>query len=231
MDGPYQTNLPPVEDIISSIRVDRDGQVRRIRHEEEIDVLEYQVLTREIEPSLKPLEEIIRESVFCLGGRKAHLLGDKQIPSVGVFDEASSKDAIGLLLDSLLTVVGATFDRKNYQPLDKLSVYQMPMVEASKQKGLKNLNELNSVMMPITYTLNSVLTLTQSVPKLDSFATSLVLSSFVSFQTMRDLSREEVMMVSELSMGQAIEVTHLVWARIVLCRTRESAMVVVEVAL
>ncbi|GJV01334.1 retrovirus-related pol polyprotein from transposon TNT 1-94 [Tanacetum coccineum] len=36
-----------------------DGQVRRIRHEEEIDVLEYQVLTREIEPTLKPLEEII----------------------------------------------------------------------------------------------------------------------------------------------------------------------------
>ncbi|GKC67064.1 hypothetical protein Tco_1099662 [Tanacetum coccineum] len=41
-DGPYQTTLPPVEDIISSIRVDRDGQVCRIRHEEEIDVLEYQ---------------------------------------------------------------------------------------------------------------------------------------------------------------------------------------------
>ncbi|GJW74001.1 hypothetical protein Tco_0133371 [Tanacetum coccineum] len=45
-----------------------DGQVCRIRHEEEIDVLEYQVLTREIEPTLKPLEEIIRENVFCLGG-------------------------------------------------------------------------------------------------------------------------------------------------------------------
>ncbi|GJT84501.1 retrovirus-related pol polyprotein from transposon TNT 1-94 [Tanacetum coccineum] len=67
MDGPYQTNLPPIEDIISSIRVDRDGQVRRIRHEEEIDVLEYQVLTHEIEPSLKPLEEIIWENVFYLG--------------------------------------------------------------------------------------------------------------------------------------------------------------------
>ncbi|GJT36213.1 retrovirus-related pol polyprotein from transposon TNT 1-94 [Tanacetum coccineum] len=44
-----------------------EGQVCRIRHEEEIDVLEYQVLTREIEPTLKPLEEIIRENVFCLG--------------------------------------------------------------------------------------------------------------------------------------------------------------------
>ncbi|GKB35556.1 hypothetical protein Tco_0880498 [Tanacetum coccineum] len=58
-DGPYQTNLPPIEDIILSIRFDHDGQVRRIRHEEEIDVLEYQVLTREIEPTLRPLEEII----------------------------------------------------------------------------------------------------------------------------------------------------------------------------
>ncbi|GKF74420.1 hypothetical protein Tco_0220752, partial [Tanacetum coccineum] len=37
-DGAYQTNLPSIEDIISSIRIDRDGQVRRIRHEKEIDV-------------------------------------------------------------------------------------------------------------------------------------------------------------------------------------------------
>ncbi|GJT92713.1 copia protein [Tanacetum coccineum] len=72
-DGPYQTNLPSIEDIISSIRIDRDGQVRRIRHEEEIDVLEYQVLTREIEPTLKPLEEIIRENVFCVGGNRDHV--------------------------------------------------------------------------------------------------------------------------------------------------------------
>ncbi|GJT93708.1 hypothetical protein Tco_1082553 [Tanacetum coccineum] len=73
-DGPYQTNFPPIEDIISSIRINLDGQVRRIRHEEEIDVLEYQVLTREIEPTLKPLEEIIFENVFCLGGNWDHVL-------------------------------------------------------------------------------------------------------------------------------------------------------------
>ncbi|GKA42961.1 hypothetical protein Tco_0735621, partial [Tanacetum coccineum] len=72
-DGPYQTNLPSIEDIILSIRIDRDGQVRRIRHEEEIDVLEYQVLTHEIEPTLKPLEEIIQENVFCLGGNRDHV--------------------------------------------------------------------------------------------------------------------------------------------------------------
>ncbi|GJY75466.1 hypothetical protein Tco_0480582 [Tanacetum coccineum] len=72
-DGPYQTNPLSPDDIISSIRIDREGQVRRIRHEEEIDVLEYQVLTREIEPTLKPLEEIIRENVFCLGGNRDHV--------------------------------------------------------------------------------------------------------------------------------------------------------------
>ncbi|GJQ90262.1 retrovirus-related pol polyprotein from transposon TNT 1-94 [Tanacetum coccineum] len=43
-DGPYQTNPPSIEDIISSIRIDREGQVRRIRHEEEIDVMHYQIL-------------------------------------------------------------------------------------------------------------------------------------------------------------------------------------------
>ncbi|GJZ93584.1 hypothetical protein Tco_0665649 [Tanacetum coccineum] len=45
-DGPYHTNPPSIDDIISSIRIDREGQVRRIRHEEEIDVLEYQILTQ-----------------------------------------------------------------------------------------------------------------------------------------------------------------------------------------
>ncbi|GJZ64854.1 hypothetical protein Tco_0621550 [Tanacetum coccineum] len=74
-DSPYQTNLPSPDDIISSIRIDKECQVRRIRHEEEIDVLEYQVLTREIEPTLKPLEEIIWENVFCLGGHKEYLMG------------------------------------------------------------------------------------------------------------------------------------------------------------
>ncbi|GJR84602.1 hypothetical protein Tco_0155387 [Tanacetum coccineum] len=37
-DGPYQTNPPSPDDIISYIRIDREGQVTRIRYEEEIDV-------------------------------------------------------------------------------------------------------------------------------------------------------------------------------------------------
>ncbi|GKB12139.1 retrovirus-related pol polyprotein from transposon TNT 1-94 [Tanacetum coccineum] len=73
LDGLYQTNPPSIEDIISSIRINREGQVRRIRHEEEIDVLEYQILTHEIMSTLKPLEEIIWENVFCLGGNRDHV--------------------------------------------------------------------------------------------------------------------------------------------------------------
>nr|GEU73879.1 pentatricopeptide repeat-containing protein [Tanacetum cinerariifolium] len=73
IDGPYQTNPPSTDDIISSILIDQEGKVRRIRHEEEIDVLKYQILTREIVPTLKPLEEIIQENVFCLGDNRDHV--------------------------------------------------------------------------------------------------------------------------------------------------------------
>ncbi|GKC48908.1 hypothetical protein Tco_1071653 [Tanacetum coccineum] len=37
-EGPYQTNLPSPDDIISYVREDREGQVTRIRHQEEIKV-------------------------------------------------------------------------------------------------------------------------------------------------------------------------------------------------
>nr|GEW85886.1 retrovirus-related Pol polyprotein from transposon TNT 1-94 [Tanacetum cinerariifolium] len=62
--GPYQTNPSSPDDIISSIRIDQEGQVCRIRHEEKVDVYEYQIFTCEIVPTLKPLEEIILKNVF-----------------------------------------------------------------------------------------------------------------------------------------------------------------------
>ncbi|GJV97170.1 copia protein [Tanacetum coccineum] len=55
-----------------------EGQVRRIRHEKEIDVHDHQILTREIVPTLKPLEEIIRENVFCLGDHVMNPLTTQQ---------------------------------------------------------------------------------------------------------------------------------------------------------
>ncbi|GKD48871.1 retrovirus-related pol polyprotein from transposon TNT 1-94 [Tanacetum coccineum] len=48
---------------------DREGQVTRIRHQEEVEVQDYQILTREIVSTFKPLEEIIQENVFYLGAR------------------------------------------------------------------------------------------------------------------------------------------------------------------
>ncbi|GJT74804.1 hypothetical protein Tco_1041529 [Tanacetum coccineum] len=90
-DGPYQTNPPLSDDIISSIRIDREGQVTRIRHEEEIDVHDHQILTREIVSTLKPLKEIIRENVFCLT-RKDHGMrrGRHSTYSSSAFDQPSS---------------------------------------------------------------------------------------------------------------------------------------------
>ncbi|GJS26379.1 hypothetical protein Tco_0486999 [Tanacetum coccineum] len=72
-EGPYQTNLPSPDDIISYIREDREGQVTRIRHKEEIEVQDYQILTRKVMSTLKPLEKIIWENVFCLGGNQDHV--------------------------------------------------------------------------------------------------------------------------------------------------------------
>nr|GEW05306.1 transposase, Ptta/En/Spm, transposase, Tnp1/En/Spm-like protein [Tanacetum cinerariifolium] len=42
LEGPYQTNLPSSDDTIPYIREDREGQVTRNRHQEEIDVQKYQ---------------------------------------------------------------------------------------------------------------------------------------------------------------------------------------------
>ncbi|GKB39667.1 hypothetical protein Tco_0884609 [Tanacetum coccineum] len=50
--------------------LDREGQVSRIRHKEEIDVHEYQILTHEILTTFKASEEIILENIFCLGGNR-----------------------------------------------------------------------------------------------------------------------------------------------------------------
>ncbi|GJT97842.1 hypothetical protein Tco_1093360 [Tanacetum coccineum] len=64
LEGPYQTNLPSPDDIISYIREDQEGQVIRMHHQEEVEVHDYQILTCEIVSTLKPLEEITQEKPF-----------------------------------------------------------------------------------------------------------------------------------------------------------------------
>nr|GEU40115.1 cytochrome P450 [Tanacetum cinerariifolium] len=94
-EGPYQTNLPSPDDIISYIREDREGQATRIRHKEETEVQNYQILTREIMSTLKPLEEIIQENVFCLGEQNTRKdfgtrRGRQSTSSSSAFDQPSS---------------------------------------------------------------------------------------------------------------------------------------------
>ncbi|KAD4179580.1 hypothetical protein R6Q59_023077 [Mikania micrantha] len=48
-------------------------------------------------------------------------------------------DGTGLLLNSVMTVVGATFDGQTFHPLDTLSTLQRPVVEALKDQVYKNL--------------------------------------------------------------------------------------------
>ncbi|GKD27710.1 hypothetical protein Tco_1233924, partial [Tanacetum coccineum] len=75
------------------------GQVRRIRNEEEIDLLEYQVLTREIEPTLKPLEEIIQENVFCLG-------------VIGIMENPKLENESYVLYDRVMTPLAVQLEQK-----------------------------------------------------------------------------------------------------------------------
>nr|GEX25795.1 ribonuclease H-like domain-containing protein [Tanacetum cinerariifolium] len=56
LEGPYQTKLPSLDDIISFIREDREGQVTRIRHQEEVESenLEMIVAQEEVVIPLSP---------------------------------------------------------------------------------------------------------------------------------------------------------------------------------
>lgn len=54
-------------------------------------------------------------------------------------------DGIGLLFNSVFTVVGATFDGQIYLPLEKLAGIQMSLVESLKQQFHKSLDR----MLPI----------------------------------------------------------------------------------
>ncbi|GJR05035.1 hypothetical protein Tco_0528019 [Tanacetum coccineum] len=58
-DGPYETFLPSLDDIITLVRVDREGPVTRVHHNKEIDVREYQILTRKIDLTFKDIEIIL----------------------------------------------------------------------------------------------------------------------------------------------------------------------------
>ncbi|GJU25835.1 retrovirus-related pol polyprotein from transposon TNT 1-94 [Tanacetum coccineum] len=113
-DGPYQTNPPYIEDIISSIQIDREGQVRRIGHEEENDVHDYQILTCEIIPTLKPLEEIIQEKL----NNKSYVLYDRVMTPLAAQLEQKPRRDHGMRRGHHSTSSSSAFDQPSSSHLN-----------------------------------------------------------------------------------------------------------------
>nr|GEY60667.1 retrovirus-related Pol polyprotein from transposon TNT 1-94 [Tanacetum cinerariifolium] len=91
------------------------GQVHRILHEEEIDVLKYQILTREIVPTLKPLEEIIQENVFCLG---PYVLYDRVMSPLAAQQEQKTRRDHGTRRGRHSTSFSSAFDQPSSSHLN-----------------------------------------------------------------------------------------------------------------
>ncbi|GJV14283.1 hypothetical protein Tco_1359606 [Tanacetum coccineum] len=71
--GRYKTTPPSPSVVKSFIQIPRQGQVTRTKNKKTIVVDKNEILTREIQPYMKPWVDIIRENAICLGGHKDHV--------------------------------------------------------------------------------------------------------------------------------------------------------------
>ncbi|GJR41913.1 hypothetical protein Tco_1310016 [Tanacetum coccineum] len=71
--GCYKTTPPSPSVVKSFIQIPRQGQVTRTKNKKTIVVDKNEILTREIQPHMKPWVDIIRENAICLGGHKDHV--------------------------------------------------------------------------------------------------------------------------------------------------------------
>ncbi|GJR85141.1 hypothetical protein Tco_0209152 [Tanacetum coccineum] len=71
--GRYKTTPPSPNVIKSLIQVPRQGQVTRTKNKKPVVVDKNEILTREIQPHMKPWVDIIRENVIFLGGHQDHV--------------------------------------------------------------------------------------------------------------------------------------------------------------
>nr|GEU52985.1 pentatricopeptide repeat-containing protein [Tanacetum cinerariifolium] len=71
--GRYKTTPPSPNVIKSLIQVPRQGQVTRTKNKKTIIVDKNKILSREIQPHMKPWVDIIRENAICLGGHRDHV--------------------------------------------------------------------------------------------------------------------------------------------------------------
>ncbi|GKB23226.1 hypothetical protein Tco_0862627 [Tanacetum coccineum] len=71
--GCYKTTPSSPSVVKSFIQIPRHGQVTRNKNKKTIVVDKNKILTREIQPYMKPWVDIIREGVIFLGGHKDHV--------------------------------------------------------------------------------------------------------------------------------------------------------------
>ncbi|GJZ62094.1 hypothetical protein Tco_0618231 [Tanacetum coccineum] len=71
--GCYKTAPPSPSVVKSFIQIPRQGQVTRTKNKKTIVVDKNKILTREIQPHVKPWVDIIRANAICLGGHKDHV--------------------------------------------------------------------------------------------------------------------------------------------------------------
>ncbi|GJU51640.1 retrovirus-related pol polyprotein from transposon TNT 1-94 [Tanacetum coccineum] len=71
--GCYKTTLPSLSVIKSFIQIPRQGQVTRTKNKITVVVGKNEILTREIQPHMKPWVDIISKNAICLGGHKDHV--------------------------------------------------------------------------------------------------------------------------------------------------------------
>ncbi|GJW59971.1 hypothetical protein Tco_0109306 [Tanacetum coccineum] len=68
----YKTTPPSPSVIESFIQIPRQGQVSRTKNKKTIVLDKNEILTREIQPLMKPWVDIIHENAIYLGGHKDH---------------------------------------------------------------------------------------------------------------------------------------------------------------
>ncbi|GJS73672.1 hypothetical protein Tco_0706513 [Tanacetum coccineum] len=71
--GRYKTTPSSPNVIKSLIQVPRQGQVTRTKNKKTIIVDKNEILSREIQPYMKPWVDIIGENAICLGGHRDHV--------------------------------------------------------------------------------------------------------------------------------------------------------------
>nr|GFA89091.1 pentatricopeptide repeat-containing protein [Tanacetum cinerariifolium] len=71
--GRYKTTPPSPNVIKSLIQVPRQGQVTRAKNKKTVVVDKNKILSREIQPHMRPWVDIIHENFICLGGHQDHV--------------------------------------------------------------------------------------------------------------------------------------------------------------